>query len=62
MKCFLEIHKTNTQAGIPFDYLVDDVSQNKYLFNCPSSSPKPCLLLWKPGVNSVPNSCDNHFP
>ena len=61
IKSLLEIHQTNIQVGIPLNYLLKDVSQNKYLLNCPPSSPKPCLILSKSGVNSVPNSCDNHF-
>ena len=53
--------KKNIQVGIPLDYLLNDVSQNEYLFDCPTSSHKPCLLLSKPAVKSIPNSCDNHF-
>lgn len=46
-----EVHEVDVEGCIPFQALLYDVTQSKYLVQTSSSLPEACLLLSNSGVN-----------
>jgi len=45
VKCLPEVHKVDVEGCIPFQALLYNVMQSKYLVHTSSSLPEACLLL-----------------
>ena len=59
---FIVVNEANIEACVPFDRLLNDVSQQEDLLNCTPTTSKTCLLFPQLFVNSTRYSLDNYFP
>ena len=61
---FLTVNETDihVEACVPFDRLLNDVSQHEDLLYCLPTTSKTCLLFPHLIINSPSYSLDNYFP